>query len=78
MAQEGEARDIDQEISVLVGELLMEKYGYSRDEWPLEWDRTDPYAQITAWTENTFDVITAMRKLEPDVLETWLASMHRS
>jgi|LakMenEpi03Aug12_release.lakeMendotaPanAssembly.Ray.scaffolds.fasta_scaffold984501_3 hypothetical protein len=70
--------DINEKVVAGIAEQLMVRYGYQRDEWPLEWDLTDPYSQISAWTESTRDVITEMRKLPPELLETWISAMHGS
>lgn len=70
--------DINEKVVAGIAEQLMEKYGYQRDEWPLEWDLTDPYSQISAWTESTRDVITAIQKLDRDTREEWIEFLQGS
>lgn len=70
--------DINEKVVAGIAEQLMEKYGYQRDEWPLEWDLTDPYSQISAWTESTRDVITAIQKLDRDTREEWIEHLQGS
>jgi len=66
---------IDATLTARIAEILMEKYGYNRDEWPLEWDTTDPYSQLSAWTESTRDVITAIRSLGSNAVEEWVETL---
>lgn len=70
--------DINEKVVSSIAEQLMQKYGYDRDEWPLEWDLTDPYSQISAWTESTRDVITAIQKLDRETLEEWVEALQGS
>lgn len=70
--------DINEKVVAGIAEQLMQKYGYDRDEWPLEWDLTDPYSQISAWTESTRDVIAAIKKLDRETLEEWVEALQGS
>lgn len=70
--------DINEKVVSSIAEQLMEKYGYDRDEWPLEWDLTDSYSQISAWTESTRDVIAAIKKLDRETLEEWVEALQGS
>jgi len=70
--------DINDKVVAGIAEQLMQKYGYDRDEWPLEWDLTDPYSQLSAWTESTRDVITAIQKLDRETLEEWVEALQGS